>query len=439
MKYLIIYSALVLSMLFAACKKEKNYTTDDKQPQIVSIWPNSGVGATIVTIYGKNFSANPLDNQVKFNGKDAVILETSEGQLQVVTPADGVTGNLIVIVKGKELQGPLFSFLENPDEYAVSTFAGNGTAGLQNGIGENARFKNIEGTVFDLAGNLIITDRGNHCIRKVSPSGEVTTIAGTGTAGYIDGDVSVAKFSSPWKSAVDALGNIYVADRDNHRIRKISIDGMVTTVAGSGSGFADGAAATAKFNQPIDVAVDAQGNIFVADNSNHRIRKITPAGIVSTFAGNGTGAFADGTGTAAQLRQPSGIYFDKQGNLIVADRGNQRIRKITVAGEVTTIAGAGTAGFADGNAETAKFSDPYGVSLDEQGNIYIADLNNQKIRKINKQGMVTTVAGSSAGYTNGIGNAAQFNSPVDLTVDAAGNIYVADNSNHTLRKIRLVK
>ncbi len=438
MKNIIIYLFLIGGILISSCKKEKASPANSSQPVVLSIWPNNGTGSTIVTIYGRNFSKVAQNNKVKFNGVEAVVIETTEGALQVVSPENATTGNVTVTVQDTEIIGPLFTYIEVSDEYLVSTFAGNGTAGFINANGVDARFRNIEGVVEDFQGNLIITDRANHAIRKVSPSGEVTTIAGTGVAGYIDGPVANARFSNPWKSAVDPLGNIYVADRDNHRIRKISTDGMVTTVAGSGSGFADGAAATAKFNQPIDVAVDAQGNIFVADNSNHRIRKITPAGIVSTFAGNGTGAFADGTGTAAQLRQPSGIYFDKQGNLILADRGNQRIRKITPAGVVTTIAGTGTAGYVDGEADVARFADPYGIGIDKDGNILVADLNNHKIRKLTPQGVVSTLAGSSSGYTNGINAGAQFSSPVDLYVNAAGDIFVADNSNHALRKIRKI-
>ncbi len=437
MKIRFIYLFIIGVICAFSCKKEKENPVN-VQPSILSLWPNNGTGSTIVTIYGRNFSNIAQNNKVKFNGVDAVVLEVSEGALQVVSPKNATTGNVIVTVGNNEIKGPVFTYVEVSDEYMVTAFAGNGTAGFVNAKGVDARFKNLEGVVEDLHGNLIITDRGNHSIRKVSPSGEVTTIAGTGVAGYMDGPAANARFSNPWKSAVDALGNIYVADRDNHRIRKISTNGIVSTVAGSASGFADGAAATAKFNQPIDVAVDAQGNIFVADNSNHRIRKITPTGTVSTLAGNGTAAFADGTGTAAQLRQPSGIYFDKQGNLIVADRGNQRIRKITPAGVVTTLAGAGTAGFADGKADVARFADPYGIAIDKDGNVLVADLNNHKIRKVTPQGVVTTLVGSSSGYTDGINGGAQFSSPVDLYVNAAGEIFVADNNNHTLRKIRKI-
>ncbi|MNX74063.1 Serine/threonine-protein kinase PknD [compost metagenome] len=234
-------------------------------------------------------------------------------------------------------------------------------------------------------------------------------------------------------------GNIIVADRDNFKIRKITPDGTVSTLAGSTAGFADGIGNAAKFMQPLDVVADGEGNVYVADNTAHRIRKVTPSGTVTTLAGDGTAGFLDGTGTQAKFRNPSGLTLDQQGNIIVADRLNHRIRKITPAGIVTTVAGAGTTGLLDADVLTAKFADPYGVVVDATGNILVSELTNARIRKITSAGQVSTLAGSSAGFADGLSVNAKFNQPTDLDVDANGNIYVAEVTNHRIRMIRLIK
>ena len=182
--------------------------------------------------------------------------------------------------------------------------------------------------------------------------------------------------------AVDSSGNVYVTDENNHRIRKITTNGVVSTLAGTNAeGFKDGTASTAQFYYPYGVAVDSSGNVYVADSNNHRIRKITPEGVVTTFAGS-TEGFADGTGNTAQFYYPAGVAVDSSGNVYVTDNGNHRIRKITSAGVVTTFAGTGTKDFADGAANTAKFRYPSDVAVDSSGNVYVADERDDRIRKI---------------------------------------------------------
>jgi sugar lactone lactonase YvrE len=259
----------------------------------------------------------------------------------------------------------------------------------------------------------------------------VTTLAGS-TLGSADG--ALAQFNTPTGVAVDAAGNVYVADQGNHRIRKITPAGIVTTLAGSTAGFADGTGTAAQFDSPDGVAVDTAGNVYVADLGNHRIRKITPASVVTTLAGSGAPGSADGTGAAAQFNFPAGVAVDSAGNVYVADTSNQVIRKITPAGVVTTLAGSG-AGSLNGTGAAAQFNLPRGVAVDAAGNLYVADQGNHLIRKISPAGVVDVVAGSTAGIADGTGPAAQFNNPRGVAVDTAGNLYVADRNNHLIRKI----
>ena len=264
----------------------------------------------------------------------------------------------------------------------------------------------------------------------------VATVAGSGTAGYNDSNTgNLAKFNNPQGTAVDAAGNIYVADKANNRVRKITASGVVTTLAGSSYGFLDGTGTDAKFRYPSDVAVDISGNIYVADSYNHRIRKITPTGVVSTLAGDGYTGSSDGTGSSARFYYPSGIAVDSDGNIYIADKNNNRIRKISAAGVVTTLAGS-SYGYFDGSGDDAKFRYPLDLAVDATGNVYVADTDNHTIRKILPDGTVTTIAGSgSSGSTDGTGTQASFNSPSGVTVDNSGNIYVADKNNNRIRKV----
>ena len=330
---------------------------------------------------------------------------------------------------------------------AVTALAGKpGSSGGADGVGAAATFNQPFGVAVDGAGNVFVADTGNHSIRKITPAGVVTTPAGAaGSSGSADGTGTAATFNHPSGVAVDWAGNVFVADTGNHSIRKITPAGAVTTLAGSPSvaGSADGTGTAATFNHPSGVAVDGAGNVFVADTGNHSIRKITPAGAVTTLAGSpGAAGNWDGTGAAstfaARFDRPTGLAVDGLGNVFVADTGNNTIRKITPAGTVTTLAGSpSVAGSADGTGPGAHFAQTSGVAVDEAGNAFVADMFNHTIRKITPAGAVTTLAGSpgSFGTADGTGAAARFFYPRGVAVDGVGNVFVVDSGNYTIRKI----
>jgi len=322
----------------------------------------------------------------------------------------------------------------------TTTIAGTGSPGSADGTGTNASFHDPFGVATDTKGNIYVVDELNNLIRKITPTGVVTTLAGSGSIGSADGTGTAASFNNPTGIAVDVAGNVYVADVSNNEIRKISPSGVVTTLAGSGAqGAADGSGTAATFSNPAGLAVDGAGNIYVADLSNNLIRKITPGGVVTTLAGSGLSGSADGTGAGASFNQPYGVAVDRNGNVYVADWGNNEIRKITPAGVVTTIAGGIAPGSADGQGTAASFNKPFGLAIDENGNIYVADTGNEKIRMITPAGAVSTVAGNgSKGAVNGTGSQTSFYQPVGIVSDGAGDIYVADEFNDLIRKVVVV-
>jgi DNA-binding beta-propeller fold protein YncE len=293
----------------------------------------------------------------------------------------------------------------------------------------------------DSSANVYVADSDHGTIRKITPEGVVTTVT--------DGAGSAVKFSGPHGVAIDSSGNLFVAARLSNTIGKITPAGEVTILAGLSGifGSVDGTGSAARFNEPEGVVVDSSGNVYVADSGNHTIRKITPAGVVTTLAGlAGNAGSADGTRSAARFAWPAGVAIDSSGNVYVADLLNATIRKIDSDGVVTTVAGlAGDPGSADGTGSAARFGWPAGVAIDSSGNLYVADAGNRTIRKINPAGVVTTVAGVAGAFGNadGTGNAARFSGPQAVAIDSSGNVYVADafnktnvtfNANHTIRK-----
>lgn len=294
------------------------------------------------------------------------------------------------------------------------------TYGYTNATGASAQFGLVAGVARDGFNNAFICDAENNAIRKITSSGVVTTVAG-GTQGENDGIGTAAQFYRPYGIVSDVNGNLYVADTYNHRIRKISTAGVVTTLAGSTQGYADGTGAAAQFNYPFGIAIDASGNVYVGENC--RIRKITPAGVVTTFAG-GTPGFSDGTGTAAQFQNGlSGITIDASGNLFVADTYNYRIRKITPAAEVTTYAGLGYQGSTDGDVSVATFSQMTGITIDKTNNIlYVTDFGNQRIRKITPAAPAALPTISNISHTNITPNSVKINYSINANNGATATV-----------------
>jgi len=333
----------------------------------------------------------------------------------------------------------------------ISTVAGD-TAGFA-GDGDTATQALLShpfGICTDNSGNIYIADRGNARIRMINmltTPPTMLTIAGTGTSGY-NGDniaANTAQLNDPVGVAADNAGNVYIADRGNNRIRKVNASGIITTIAGTGTaGYSgDSAAANlAQINAPRGVTIGPDDNIYIADQSNHRIRKINSQGMITTVAGNGTGGYGgDGAAaTSAMLNNPANICFDLQGNMYIADVDNERIRKVDLLGNIITVAGNGTAGFSgdNGMAIAAELNEPTSVAVDNMSRVYIADGWNNRIRMVNTSGVISTIAGNGTAGFSGDGGApaaAALNFPYGVAYDGLGNIYVADYENNRIRFI----
>jgi uncharacterized protein (TIGR03437 family) len=331
----------------------------------------------------------------------------------------------------------------------LNTFAGNYAVGYTGdaGIAYQASLTSPSSVAVDPSGNVYLTQPYNGTIRQVNAKGLINTIVGLGVLGF-SGDGAIASkalLNTPMGVATDSQGNLYIADTMNNRIRKVAgFAGNITTYAGNGvlSYSGDGGAATkAQFNTPQGVAVDSSGNFYVADSANNVVRKVTAGGVISNFAGNGTGGFGgdNGAATGAQLNSPHGVAVDSAGNVYIADTGNARVRKVS-GGVISTIAGSGTVGFSGdgGSGTSAQLSSPTSLAVDSSGNVYIADFGNNAIRELSSAGTISTVAGNGRqGYSGdgGAGTQAQLNGPQGVGVDSAGNVYIADTLNNRVRKL----
>lgn len=325
-----------------------------------------------------------------------------------------------------------------PAGWKVDTFAGGGQTGPQgggrkDGQGDQALFSGPESVAFDQEGNLVVADLGNNVVRKVSADGTVTTLAGTGAAGFADGPSASAQFNAPANVAVSPDGDIFVADAGNNRVRRIDrITGAVSTVAGSSlaaspkgqplrGGFADGPASAAMFDGPVGLAFGPDGTLFVADKNSQRIRSVKD-GIVRTVAGSGLRGKDDGPALVARFDFPTGIVATLDGRLFVSDQGSGAIREIASNGTVTTFVPSGILLY------------PAGLELAPGGGLFVADVGHHQIQRITPSGQVVGLAGNgSSGLSTGVGDKAQFSSPTDVALSAAGHLFVTDTTNNRIR------
>jgi sugar lactone lactonase YvrE len=449
---------------------------------------------TVTTLAGRAGVSGAVDgdgNVARFNGPTGVAADdagnvfvaefssstirrvAADGTVTTVAGAAGSTGDSDGVGRAARFNNPYGLAVDGSGGLVVADWSNNKirritsgatvttlagaleTSQSTDGAGTLARFNLVAGMAVDGAGNAYVADRGSHTIRKITAGGVVTTLAGAaGASGATDGVGGAARFRDPGGVAVDTGGNVYVADTGNDVVRKITAEGVVTTLAGQAgsSGRVDGAASTARFRAPNAVAVDGSGFVYVADTFNHTIRRISAAGVVTTLAGAAdVSGPTDGTGAAARFKGPSGVAVDAAGNVYVADTGNHSIRKITPSGVVTTLAGRSSTftpgnlfqgsisrsyfGSVDGTGQGARFYNPIGIAVDGAGNVYVSDQWNRTIRKITPGGVVTTLAGAvgSSGWIDGNGSAVRFDGPTGVAVDAAGNVYVADTGSFAVR------
>jgi sugar lactone lactonase YvrE len=314
----------------------------------------------------------------------------------------------------------------------VTRLAGDGSPGFQDGAGPQARFADPFGVAVDQAGNIYVADAGeSNRIRKITPEGLVSTLAGGAAEGFKDGPGTAAAFNTPSALAIDDKGNLYVADTANNAIRKVTPEGAVTTLAGDGAaGYRDGPARSARFNAPCGVAIDRQGNVYVADTYNDRIRQITPNGEVKTLAGGNAPGYRDGPATSALFDTPCAVLATTGDELLVADTGNNLVRRIKPDGQVTTL----TINM-PGVVGAGELSRPMGLAQTHDGFIYVTENGRGRIVQISPDGTARVIAGSLRGFGNGDGASARFNSPAGIAIDRHGALYVADAANYLVRKL----
>jgi hypothetical protein len=424
-----------VALLLTSCGGDGE-TENDTTPGLhaVEIIPDHGPKNTVVKIIGTGFSLVPQDNTVTLNGKPCVVTDALKEMLTISIPPGAGSGKIKIDVGDQEIFTSVFKY-----EYTgmnVITVAG-GEKGYMDGSGTSAQFRTPVTVIVDTFNNIYVADQGNHKIRKITSAGVVTTLAGS-DKGYQDGAALSAKFNLPTGLVLDKDQNLIITDAFNDKIRKLTPQGIVSTIAGSSTGYADGNRDAAKFDVPYGIAMDSDGNFIVADYLNNRIRKVTAAGDVTTLAGQGSPGFSNGTGASAYFYYPTGVAVGDDNTIYIADQFNHRIRSITGA-DVGTLAGSGPVGefnngFADGDAGTSRCAYPTGVTFSHRDStIVFADTRNHRIRII-KEGEVSTLTGDY-GYADGAGPVARFFEPTSVAIDRDGNIIVADSQNHRIRKI----
>jgi sugar lactone lactonase YvrE len=426
---------LLAAICIIAC--EKNTSPDGAAISgviISAIQPTHGGGETNDTIIGAGFDKIPTLDSIYLNGKKLTLISRTATQIVVKIPSFAGTGNIEIWYEGKVVRSPVFTY---DKRLMMTTLAGGVEQGASDGQGLNARFNYLMGIAVDQTGNVYVSDNRNSAIRKITALGVVSTLAGTlnGELNYVDGTGAAARFASPWGLAIDTEGNLYVGDELNHRIRKVSPTGVVTTFAGAmwdgipAHGANDGISTVATFNTPRGVAVDKTGNVYVADVYNNKIRKITPQGVVSSFAGGGyyQSGNKDGPISTALFAGPQVVTADLFGNIFVIDNDSHLFRKITPGGIVSTILGP--------IEETISGPDDLLISnamaTDKDGNLFFA--TREGIFELTVNNKILRYAVGGVGENDGPFPFASFRAINGIAIDDLGILYIADNNR--VRKI----
>ncbi|WP_161992023.1 IPT/TIG domain-containing protein [Flagellimonas algicola] len=423
------------------------------EPTLSSVAPVTGPKHTEVVITGENFGTDATKVSVSFNGTPGEVLGVTDTEVTVRVPARAYTGPITMEVDGFDLTGP--EFVYELSEVNVETFAGvpsnnDGGGGFVDGPGTVAKFDRPQDLVMDSKGNLFVSDNDNDAIRKIDIDGNVTTFAG-GQRGDGDGTGTDARFNGPKGMAIDGNDNIYLVDGRNNKIKKITPSGEVSTIVGDGvSAYRDGPVETARFHDPTDIAIGKDGNLYLTERGFSTIRRISLDDnfSVSTYAGSiGESGSENGDFGMARFNAPVGLYVDDEGNFWVTQApidgaDEHKIRKVDWDTKTVGTITGGAQGYVDGGPVTAKFANPYGISVGSDGTLIVADKGNHCIRRIDPEGMVETIAGvpgnndGDGGFVNGPGDIAEFQFPVAVLY-AGNEIYVVEEGNGVIRRIIL--
>ena len=406
-----------------------SYTTPDEFLVSPTFYPLSAAVGYPVNIYGNGFSTTASENLVRFNGTVAKVIAATEHQLTVLVPQYATPG-AIVVTSNKATAPSLVNFTPAPTG-TVSTLAGSGSAGAVDDIGIAASFNQPYGICADSLGNIYVADFGNNKIRKISSAGVVTTFAGNGNSPDMDGPLLSAAIYGPSGVAIvnGDTNRIYVTENLGNRIRFVSNDSVSTLVNSN--------IPSTIYAQPMGLSIDTGGNLFFTNIGYSDVVQIPPSQMLNVIAAPVSPVQGYNVQIIAPLSQPSGTVLDKEGNLYIADLANNVISKITSSGTFSIFAGDSTMGFADGPGTSARFSHPTSLTIDANDNLYVVDQGNNAIRRITPDGYVTTVAGTpgQSVSTDGAGILAGFNSPFGITIDLSGVLYVSEAGGNKIRKI----
>lgn len=442
MRALLQYTLIILSAIWLSCGDSSSPTPPanggNEPPELTGFSPLSGKKGAVIKIQGKHFGTDAAKVSLQINGLKATINAVTDTEISALVPDKCGLGKLVLTVNGKEVtSAAAFRYLYTA---TTSYFSGSGVGGYEDGTPQKSKFGTLYNIAMDGKGGMFAADLGNCMVRRIETDGSTSTVAGAASGGFKDGKGNQALMKFPIGIELAPDGSLFVADHENHAIRQLFPDGTLTTVAGEPNrpGAADGGLASAQFKRPYGVKLDKTGVLWICDTENGLIRKLANSQ-VTTFAGS-TPGYADGKLRDAKFYMPAYLNFDENGNVFIADKHNHCIRKITPDGMVTTFAGMPThTGYRDGEAGQAMFNQPCNIQIDKLGNLYVNDLWNHCIRLVYPDGYVTTLAGKGGteGYEEGTGENALFKHPQGCTLDKDGNLFVTDSANQRIRKLTI--